>query len=62
MKKLTSILAALFFAITAVFAQDSKSVEIDLVAGTVKNGLAQSIVWTTDSIQITQESRSLNGT
>ena len=62
MKKLTSILAALFFAITAVFAQDSKSVEIDLVAGTVKNGLATSIVWTTDSIQITQESRSLNGT
>ena len=62
MKKLTSILTALFFAITAVFAQNSKSVEIDLVAGTVKNGLAKSIVWTTDSIQITQESRSLNGT
>lgn len=62
MKKLTSILAALFFAITAVFAQESKSVEIDLVAGTVKNGLSQSIVWTTDSIQITQESRSLTGT
>ena len=62
MKKLTSILAALFFAITAVFAQESKSVEIDLVGGTVKSGLSKSIVWTTDSIQITQESRSLNGT
>ena len=62
MKKLTSILAALLFAITAVFAQESKSVEIDLVAGTVKSGLSKSIVWTTDSIQITQESRSLTGT
>lgn len=62
MKKLTSILAALFLVITSVFAQESKSVEIDLVGGTVKNGLSQSIVWTTDSIQITQESRSLNGT
>lgn len=46
----------------AVFAQESKSVEIDLVAGTVKSGLSKSIVWTTDSIQITQESRSLTGT
>lgn len=62
MKKLTSIFAALFFAIIAVFAQESKSVEIDLVAGTVKSGLSKSIVWTTDSIQITQESRSLTGT
>ena len=61
MKKLTSILAALFFAITAVFAQDSKSVEIDLATGTVKKALATTIVWTTDSIQITQESRSLFG-
>ena len=34
MKKLTSILAALFFAITAVFAQESKTIEVDLAAGT----------------------------
>ena len=35
MKKLTSILAALFFAITAVFAADnSKTIEVDLAAGT----------------------------
>ena len=34
MKKLTSILAALFFAITAVFAQDSKTIEVDLASGT----------------------------
>ena len=34
MKKLTSILAALFFAITAVFAQESKIIEVDLAAGT----------------------------
>ena len=64
MKKLTSILAVLFFAITAVFAQESqesKTVEIDLASGTVKSGLAKSIVWLTDSVQITQESRSLYG-
>ncbi len=35
MKKLTSILVALFFAITAVFAADnSKTIEVDLAAGT----------------------------
>lgn len=35
MKKLTSILAALFFVITAVFAADnSKTIEVDLAAGT----------------------------
>ena len=66
MKKLTSILAALFFAVTAVFAQDevqsTKTVEIDLSAGTAKSGLSKSIVWDQDSIKITQESRSLNGT
>ncbi|MBR5238868.1 MAG: chitobiase/beta-hexosaminidase C-terminal domain-containing protein [Paludibacteraceae bacterium] len=67
MKKLTFILAALFFAVTAVFAQDevqvsTNTVEIDLAAGTVKSGLSKSIVWDQDSIKITQESRSLNGT
>ena len=66
MKKLTSILAALFFVVTAVFAQDevqsTKTVEIDLSAGTAKSGLSKSIVWDQDSIKITQESRSLNGT
>ena len=35
MKKLTSILAALYFIITAAFAADnSKTIEVDLAAGT----------------------------